>query len=152
MKAKTEAELEAKAESEGEGEGEGEAEFLHLDIYPISYIQYGNIPMRDSPSPHPTPCRGHPHKGRGGWVGWRGGIPYGCISILDIGYLSMQIYMHFREKVKNHTIYFFAMRFESHHRSESNTNEQTWQIDGRQQKSIFMMNIYLYRIPRKFVF
>ena len=64
------------------------------NMFPISYIQYENIPIRDSPPPHPTPphpttCWGRPQRGRGGHgvggVGW-GGIPYGYISILDIGY------------------------------------------------------------------
>ena len=70
----------------------------------ISYIQDGNIPIRDSS--HPTP----PHAGavRGGagaaWggVGWEG-IPYGYIPILDIGYLIFSLYIHkhiFEEHIK----------------------------------------------------
>ena len=44
----------------------------YMNIYPISYIQYGNIPIRDSPPPHPTPCWGRPQTGPGGGhgVGW----------------------------------------------------------------------------------
>ena len=32
--------------------------YIYINRYPISCIQYGNIPIRNSPSPHPTPC--HP--------------------------------------------------------------------------------------------
>ena len=62
--------------------------YIYIYKYPISYIQYGNIHIRDSPPPHPTPCWGRPQRGRGGSMGWGGwgGIPYGYISILDIGY------------------------------------------------------------------
>ena len=40
------------------------------------------------PQPHLTPCCGPPKRGRGGHGvgGWGGGIPYGYMSILDIGY------------------------------------------------------------------
>ena len=40
------------------------------------------------PPPHPTPCWGRPQRDRGGHevgAGW-GGIPYGYISISDLGY------------------------------------------------------------------
>ena len=46
--------------------------YTYICIYQISYIQYGNIPIRDSP--HPTP----PHAGAvrkgavGGGMGWGG--------------------------------------------------------------------------------
>ena len=83
-----------------------------MNRYPISYIQYGNIPIRDSFPPTPTP----PHAGAarrgaggawgGGWGGW-GGIPYGYISILDIGYwisiLSIYIYINKLIKYKEKT-------------------------------------------------
>ena len=75
-----------------------------IDNHPISYMQDGNIPMRDPPPPpHPVPtprpCCGQPRHG----VGWGGqGILYGYISILDMGFwiykciyiLSMYIYSY----------------------------------------------------------
>ena len=45
--------------------------YIHMARYPISYIQYGNIPMRDSP--HPTPPHPMPAWGGDGWgVVWWG--------------------------------------------------------------------------------
>ena len=53
---------------------------------PTSYIQHGNIPIRDSPH------RAAPHSGA--TEGW-GGIPYGYIFILDRGYLiSIRSYIY----------------------------------------------------------
>ena len=65
----------------------------------MSYIQYGNISIRDSPTPSP-PHAGAARRGAGGragghGVGWGGGgsIPYVLIYILDSGYwISMYIY------------------------------------------------------------
>ena len=69
--------------------------YIYIYIYsytyeircPISYIQYGKVPIRDflpTTPPH-GPRRGR-SAGRHG-VGWRvGGVPYGYISILVIEY------------------------------------------------------------------
>ena len=43
-------------------------------IHPTSYIQYGNIPIRDSPPPTP-PHAGAVRTGAGGGMGWGGGNP-----------------------------------------------------------------------------
>ena len=77
-----------------------------MNKYQISFIQYGNTPTKDSPhrTPRHAPLPGSSadgpvmlgpsaeDPGRGAWrgVGW-GGIPYGYIPILDIGYW---IYVH----------------------------------------------------------
>ena len=68
---------------------------LHLDMTKYIYIfnilypiwKYTHKGFPPTP-PHPTPCWGRPQRGRGGmgWGGGWGGIPYGYISILDIGY------------------------------------------------------------------
>ena len=60
---------------------------MRIDRQPISLIQYGNIPIRDSP--HPTPhnagaaADGAGGEGHGVGMGW-GGTTYGHIPILDI--------------------------------------------------------------------
>ena len=59
---------------------------MYIYIYiqnPVSYIQYGNIAMRDCPPRHNVPVvRGRHGMGCGGV----GGIPYGYISILETGH------------------------------------------------------------------
>ena len=64
--------------------------YIYKYIYPISYIQYGNIPIRDSPPPHPTPCWGRPQRGRGGGsMGW-GGVGGNPVWVyFHIGYRIM---------------------------------------------------------------
>ena len=92
---------------------------MYTYIFPSSYVQYGNIPIRDSPptpphltppdptSPHPTPCWGCAQRGRGGrGMGWGGGgIPYRYDCTLDIGYwTSIYIYIY-RELCENQLIH-----------------------------------------------
>ena len=73
-------------------------------LYPIWKYTHKGFPPTPS---HPTPCWGRPQRGRGGHgvgVGW-GGIPYGYISILDIGYwisiLSISIYIYINTPTQN---------------------------------------------------
>ena len=49
--------------------------YIYINRYPISYIQYGNIPIRDSPHPTPPHAVGTADRAGGGgrhWVGWGG--------------------------------------------------------------------------------
>ena len=49
-------------------------------IYPISYIRYGDIPIR-IPPPHPTPCEVRPQRGRRGEGHGVGGNPLWGVSL-----------------------------------------------------------------------
>ena len=62
-------------------------------LFPISYIQYENIPIRVPPPHTPHPMPGTPAEVPGGtWGGVVvGGMPYGYIPILHIGYLFINV-------------------------------------------------------------
>ena len=63
--------------------------YVYIYIYKsISNIIYGTIPVRDSPHPTPPHAPPAPAPADGFGMGWGvvGGIRYGYISLLDIGY------------------------------------------------------------------
>ena len=70
--------------------------YIYINRYPISYIQYGNIPIRDSPThTHPTPCPPPLRPVCGGpSMGW-GGVGVNPLWIyFHIGYRILDIYLH----------------------------------------------------------
>ena len=79
---------------------------VYIDIYPIPYIQYGNLPIRHSPPPRPTPPQpmlGSSRGAGGGWGGGRGGgIPYGYISIMERTYW-ISIYVQRTMRISSHS-------------------------------------------------
>ena len=79
--------------------------YMYKLVFPIGYSVYISTILysrrkyihKGSPPPHPSPCRGLVCRGAGGgtWAGvGRGGIPYGYISILDIGYFFKYMYIY----------------------------------------------------------
>ena len=66
-------------------------------IDPISYVQHGNIPIRDSARPHPTPCQGRRRWGWGwgeGHGGWGVGNPLWVYFHIGYRILDINFYMY----------------------------------------------------------
>ena len=82
---------------------------MYLFIYPISYIQYGNMPIGDSRPP--LPMLGPSAERPGGSMEWCGVVfffvrTHGYTSILDIGYWrSLSIYIYIYEHTEVIHIY-----------------------------------------------
>ena len=70
--------------------------YIYINAHPISHIQYGDKPIKDSPPtapPRPTPCRGRRRRDRGWRMG--SGIPCWYISMLDIRHwIYLHIFIH----------------------------------------------------------
>ena len=69
-------------------------QYMDTHINPMSYIQFGNIPIRDSThssTPHAFPAAPRSSPGRVG--GGVGRIPYVYVSILDLRYGGNHLYV-----------------------------------------------------------
>ena len=99
--------------------------YISTILYPIWEYTHNGFP------PHRTPPHaGAVRRGAGEGMGWGGGgIIYGYISILDVGYWIF-IYTDItcileQTKHKNKKLSMFVVNvFESHRRSESNANNK----------------------------